>query len=167
MKPHPPTTRSTSSHVVSKPLWMLTEWPPIKRSTRVSVCMHACIRSIRILQTLLVMHTPYRSNVRMTVVTVPIHTHAHSPVHDHHVPVPVCGDVWWRWSRYHHGVLRFSARLIWEETQQLPGTWRRGALLYVFITVWYLHVWHIYVLLLSHKLGKLALTRIIMLYVAC
>ncbi len=127
MKPHPPTIKSTSSPVASKPLWMRTEWPPIKRSTQVSVYTWYVLQAHLLVY--IPVHVPHTTCNVWLLYHFHKQTHTHSPVHDHHVPVPVCCDVWWRWSRYHPGVLRCCARLIWEETQQLPGTRRRGALL--------------------------------------
>ncbi len=71
MKLHPPTTRSTSSPVVSKPLWMRTEWPPIKRSTQVSVYL-----LVGILQAS--SSTSYRS---FHVYSVLIHTSTHAALY--------------------------------------------------------------------------------------
>ncbi len=67
MKLHPPTTRSTSSPMVSKPLWMRTEWPPIKRSTQVSVYIWYALKT----------HALY-VHICLSYVLYQFHTHTHT-----------------------------------------------------------------------------------------
>ena len=50
-----------------------------------------CIHLIRVKNSCIV--CTYMFVVR-TVSISHTHTHTRSPVHDHHIPVPVCGDVW-------------------------------------------------------------------------